>query len=174
MFVDKVKPDRVQVYEDRLVGIHRDMKNVAGFRDATVIRPGDSTSTEYTTLIRFDCYDDLAAWRDSDRHKMWLSQHADLIEQTPHEQHEFWADKWVSRPSDHEVRKPAYWKKVILGIATVYPLILGVGFLLSPITSSLPYPLRLFLSVIGVSSLLTYPVMPYASKLLDGWLHPKR
>jgi antibiotic biosynthesis monooxygenase (ABM) superfamily enzyme len=54
----------------------------------------------------------------------------------------------------------------------VYPLILLSNLLLSPLLKELPALLGLLISVIFISALLTYPVMPYLTKMLTFWLYP--
>ncbi|MBE9112840.1 antibiotic biosynthesis monooxygenase, partial [Nodosilinea sp. LEGE 07298] len=68
---------------------------------------------------------------------------------------------------------PPYYKQVVLGVLAVYPLILLANGLLGPLLIGLPPLLALFISVIFVSALLTYPIMPWLSKGLAFWLYPK-
>jgi antibiotic biosynthesis monooxygenase (ABM) superfamily enzyme len=173
MFVDKVKPEKIKHYENWLNGIHGDMKSAVGFMDVAVIRLGESSYTEYTVLIKFDNYFNLAAWRESEAEDMWLSKHADLVQETASMQQTSGLDIWFNRPNKAGSQKSAYWKQVALGVTIVYPMILILNILLSPITDHLSFNLSLLLNVVVMSALLTYPVMPLASKLLDNWLYPK-
>lgn len=174
MFVDKVSSEKIKHYEDWLNGIHGDMKAAVGFMDVTVIRLGELKYTEYTVLIKFDNYRNLAAWRDSETEDVWLSQHADLVHETASIQQTSGLDIWFNRPSKVGSKKAAYWKQVALGAAIVYPMILMLNLLLSPITSYLSFKWALLVNVVVMSALLTYPVMPFASKLLHNWLYPKK
>ncbi|PSN11398.1 antibiotic biosynthesis monooxygenase, partial [filamentous cyanobacterium CCT1] len=65
------------------------------------------------------------------------------------------------------------YKQVVLGVLAVYPLILLANTLLGPLLVGLPPLLALLISVIFVSALLTYPVLPWLSKGLGFWLYPK-
>jgi antibiotic biosynthesis monooxygenase (ABM) superfamily enzyme len=173
MFVDKVKSEKIEHYEDWLNGIHGDMKIADGFMDVAVIRLGGSRYTEYTVLIKFDNYLNLAAWRESKTEDLWLSKHADLVQETASMQQTSGLHIWFNRPNKIGGQKSAYWKQVALGVAIVYPMILILNFLLSPITDHLSFKWSLLVNVAVMSALLTYPVMPFASKLLDRWLYPK-
>ncbi len=67
-----------------------------------------------------------------------------------------------------------YYKRVIVGILAVYPLILIVGKLFHwfiPGFEKLPFEFGVFLEVILISALMTYPVMPLLNKWLAKWLH---
>lgn len=68
---------------------------------------------------------------------------------------------------------PPYSKQVVLGVLAVYPLILLANALLGLLLGGLPPLLGLFILVVFVSALLTYPVMPWLSKGLGFWLYPK-
>lgn len=71
--------------------------------------------------------------------------------------------------------KFVYWKEVILSIATVYPLIIICDFFLHtlfPMEKTHPY-FSIFCTVVLVSCLIVYPVMPFAIKKLGPWLQKK-
>jgi antibiotic biosynthesis monooxygenase (ABM) superfamily enzyme len=61
---------------------------------------------------------------------------------------------------------------VILGVLAVYPLILLANWLLDPFLKGFHPLVSLFISVLFVSALLTYPVMPWLTRLLNFWLYP--
>lgn len=76
----------------------------------------------------------------------------------------------------NDKQQPVYWKLVILTIGTVYPLIMGCDYILAllfPIHELPPY-LSIFITVIPVAALMTYPVMPISMRILDGWLYKKK
>ena len=81
---------------------------------------------------------------------------------------------WYDLPKGRPVfGKPSYFKQVLVVIFTVYPLIIGAGWLLNvffPMDGLNP-PIAIFLNVIIVAALMTYPVMPYITKLLQPWLY---
>lgn len=55
-------------------------------------------------------------------------------------------------------------KKVIIGMTAVYPLILLVNQGVGPFLTGLPPKLALLISVMFVSALMTYPVMPLLTR----------
>ncbi len=59
-----------------------------------------------------------------------------------------------------------------MGILAVYPLILITNIIIGPLLEDLPQLLGLFISVVAISALLTYPVMPLLTRLLGFWLYP--
>lgn len=84
----------------------------------------------------------------------------------------------TTSPSDQPSKittRPVYWKQVLLTTFTVYPLLLGVTALLKLLApmQSLQPELATLLAVLIVASLMVFPVMPLAMKLLGTWLHQR-
>ncbi len=69
-----------------------------------------------------------------------------------------------------KTRLPAFWKSVVLSISLVYPMIVLLDWLLDPIIGGLPTYAQIFVIVVALSTLLTWPIMPCATRLLKGWL----
>ena len=175
MFSNRVKPNRISEYELWLRGIHLEAKNFEGFLETNIIKPVDTESTEYISLVKFDSQENLTKWRGSSIEAEWLAKLTDLIEESADMQQASGLEIWFNRPKVlMSAASPPFWKQVVLGVITVYPTILILNFLLKPITGDLPWLVSLFISVVILSSLLTYPVMPFATKLLRSWLYPKK
>ena len=174
MFTDRVKPEKIKEYEEWLRGIHNEAKKFDGFIEANVIKPTDTVNPEYITLVKFDNQENLTKWKKSSIEAEYLAKLPDLIEHTADMQKASGLELWFNRPKVLvSADPPAFWKQVVLGVITVYPMILILNFILKPITGNLPWLASLFISVVVLSSLLTYPVMPVATKLLSNWLYPK-
>jgi antibiotic biosynthesis monooxygenase (ABM) superfamily enzyme len=105
---------------------------------------------------------------------MWIDNSRDLIAARSYQELptgiELWFD--LSNRLSREIPQVAYYKSVIVGVLSVYPLILLANALLGPLLAPLPPLLGLLISVTFVSALLTYPVMPWLTMLLRGWLYP--
>ena len=173
MFSDRVKRDKVSAYEGWLRGIHNDAKKFNGFLDVNFISPNDSNSPEYITIIKFDNQKNINAWMNSVTHAKWLVKLPGLIDHSADMQQASGLELWFSRPKNLvSAKPPPFWKQVVLSVSIVYPLIMILNFALKPITGNLPSLLSLFISVAILSSLLTYPIMPVATKLLRNWLYP--
>ena len=173
MFVDHVKPDRIDAYEAWVTGIHRDLRGFPGFLNVDVIKPRNAAETEYIGLVKFDCREHLEAWLGSTNVADWTARLPDLLVNAPHAQEASGLDVWFTRPIRRtEVRRPAFWKQAVLGVVTVYPMILLLDALLLYALAPLPKELSIFIVVCILSMLLTYPIMPFATWLLRKWLYP--
>jgi uncharacterized protein len=168
-----VKPDRIQDYEAWTKGINQAAAKFEGFLGVEVIRPRDLTHPEYVVIVKFDHYDHLRQWSISPIYQQWMSQVRDLCVSRSYQELPDGLEMWFTLPNQlYKPPQPPYYKQVVLGVLSVYPLILVSNLLLSPFLKGLPPLLGLFISVIFVSALLTYPVMPGLTRLLGFWLYP--
>ncbi len=170
-----VRPEKETTFENWLAGIEKACRSFTGFMGTEVIKPVDAKKLHYVCIYRFDNYQNLEQWMESDDRAEWVSKSKQFSDIKPEYEHfqQHGLDIWFTQPSKTGGGKPAFWKQVVLGVMTVYPLILILNVLLSPITNHLPLKVSLLLTVVVLSALLTWPVMPYASKLLGNWLRPK-
>ena len=174
MFSDRVKPEKINEYEDWLRDIHNDAKQFTGFLDVNFITPNDPASPEYITIIKFNNQKNINDWMNSSTHAKWLAELPDLIDHGADMQQASGLELWFSRPKCLvSTDPPPIWKQIVLSVAIVYPLIVVLNLMLNPITGNLPWLLSLFISVVILSSLLAHPIMPFATKLLRNWLYPK-
>ena len=175
MFSDHVKPTKINEYEQWLRGIFNEAKKFEGFIETNVIKPADSESPEYISLVKFDSQENLCRWQESSEEAEWVAKLPDLVEESADMQKAIGFEMWFSRPKVlFSAAPPPFWKQVVLGVMTVYPMILILNFVLKPITGSLPWFVSLFISVVILSTLLTYPIMPMVTKVLRNWLYPKK
>ncbi len=172
-----VEPSKVDDYEAWTKGINRDARQFDGFLGVEIIRPRDHAHPEYVVIVKFESYDRLRRWLMSPTYRTWMDQSYGLIAARSQQQLPSGLELWFTLPqarlgSIAPLPSPPYYKQVVLGVLAVYPLILLANRLLGPLLGKLPPLLGLFISVIFVSALLTYPVMPWLSKGLEFWLYP--
>ena len=172
-----VKPNKNDAYEAWAKGINKVIKRFDGFIGVDVIRPRDHTHNEYVVIIRFENIDALNKWQTSPICRSWLSNAEELIETQSKYQKSDDLEFWFTLPEQDlnltTPQNPPYYKKVVVGILSVYPLIMLSNIFIAPYTSELPYLLRVLVSVVVISSLMSYPMIPWISKLLGFWLYPK-
>ncbi|UBF29288.1 antibiotic biosynthesis monooxygenase [Kovacikia minuta CCNUW1] len=168
-----VEPSQIQAYEAWSKGFNQAARQYEGFMGVDVIRPREHAYPEYVVIVKFDSYRHLRDWWTSPTFQHWMEKGRDFVIDRTQQQHGG-VELWYSLPPNASQKLPetAYYKKVILGVLAVYPLILLANALLGPILSPLPPLLGLLISVTFVSALLTYPVMPWLTQLLGFWLYP--
>jgi antibiotic biosynthesis monooxygenase (ABM) superfamily enzyme len=171
-----VKPDRVQEYEEWAKGINHAAQQFEGFVGVQVIRPRDHDHAEYVVIVKFDNYDHFRQWRGSATCHDWIARSQDLVAARSYQQLPSGTELWFSLPNTGggSISQPPFYKKVVLGVLSVYPLILLANATVGRLLAGLPFLLSLLISVTFVSALLTYPVMPWLTKFLEFWLYPTR
>ena len=168
-----VKPTAIAAYEDWCRGISLATQQFEGFLGVEIIPPRDVHHPEYVVIVRFQTYEHLRRWLKSPSYRTWIKEGSRFFIAKRQG-----IDLWFQLPplnatSIAALPDPPYYKKVVLGVMAVYPLILLADVVLGPVLTELPPLLGLFISVIFVSALLTYPVMPYLSKAMNFWLYPE-
>ncbi len=174
MFADRVKPDKTDEYEAWSTGINRETKQFPGFLSVDVIRPKESSHPEYITLVKFDNTENLRRWKESSNLAKWLETLPNLLIGETRPQESVGLELWFDRPNiPQRPKEPPFWKQVVIGIVCVYPLVLVLSWALGPVTGGFPWGIALLLNVVILSALLTYPVLPWVTRLLRPWLYPK-
>jgi antibiotic biosynthesis monooxygenase (ABM) superfamily enzyme len=169
-----VEPDQIQAYEVWAKGINHAAQQFDGFLGVEVIRPRDHAHPEYVVIVKFDNYRHFRNWSTSPEYQRWIDKSRNLIAARSHQELPTGIELWFNLPNQlkRKIPQAAYYKSVIVGVIAVYPLILLANVLLGPLLNPLPSLLGLLISVTFVSALLTYPVMPWLTTLLSGWLYP--
>ncbi|NER82673.1 MAG: DUF1330 domain-containing protein [Leptolyngbya sp. SIO1D8] len=174
---EAIAPDKMDAYEAWTRGINQAAQRFDGFLAVEVLQPRDSAYSEYVVILRFASYDYLRRWVTSPTYQQWIRKSQDFICRRSLRHMTSGLEIWFAHPQSPSTKQlpepPYYKKKVVLGVLAVYPLILLANGLLGDLLAPLPFHLELLISVIFVSALLTYPVMPLLTKMLDFWLYPK-
>lgn len=168
-----VEPNHIQAYEAWSKGFNQAAKQFEGFLGVNVIRPRDHAYPEYVIIVKFDSYAHFRNWCTSPTFQKWTEKGRDLVVDRSQQQLGG-LELWFTLPpnASNKLSQPAYYKKVVLGVLAVYPLILLSNALLGTFLKPLPSLIGLLISVTFVSALLTYPVMPWLTQLLGFWLYP--
>ena len=174
MFADRVKPDKTDEYEAWSTGINGQTKQFPGFLSVDVIRPEESSHPEYITLVKFDNCENVKRWKESSNLAKMLEPLPDLLISDTEAQERVGLELWFDRPNiPQRPKEPPFWKQLVLGVVCVYPLILVLMWASEPVTGGLPWRIALLLNVVILSAVLTYPVMPWVTRLLRPWLYPQ-
>jgi len=141
-----------------------------GHMGVDVIRPaGDGR--DYVVVFRFDNYEHLRAWQESDIRREMLKRAEPFREREPTYQTMSGLEYWFEAPG--KPGAPPRWKQALVTVLGVWPLSALVPKLLHPLIGNLPTPLKMLFGAMGIVSLLTWVVMPLLVKLFDPWLHPR-
>lgn len=167
-----VKPGRERAYENWIAGICKAALNFNGHLGTSIIRPQTRTRPEYVLIFKFDRYDNLKKWMESDERQRCLAQADQLVQNAPNVQLLNGMEAWFTLPGKPSSSPPSRYKMAILTWVAVYVLINFLNFVLAPALQGLPaFVGSLIISVLMVV-LLTYVVLPQITRLFRKWLYP--
>jgi len=139
-----------------------------GHMGINVIMPS-SGEREYVVIFRFDTYEHLRAWQESDMRRELLKKAEPFRESDPSYRLESGLEYWFAPPG--APASPPRWKMAIVTVLGVWPVSMLVPWLLSPLIADFPVFLQALLIAVGIVIILTWAVMPVLVKLLSPWLH---
>lgn len=169
-----VRAGREQGYEEWFHGIASDAQKFKGHLGVSTIRPRDHAHPEYVVILRFDRYDNLKAWLESDIRREWIERLQPLIEKPESIQTLTGLETWFSLPHQPLKVPPPRYKMALVTWLGVFVTLAILSRLLAPLLSGLPLLLSQLITTGLVVCLLTYLVMPRLTKLFRHWLYPTR
>jgi uncharacterized protein len=168
-----VRPGREEGYEAWFHGIAADARKFKGHLGVSAIRPQDHVHPEYVVILKFDCYNHLKTWLESDIRQAWIERLQPFIEKPEAIQTLTGLETWFTLPNQPMKPPPPRYKMSILTALAVFAVAQVSGLLLAPALSSLPGLLRSLVLTVVTVFILTYVVMPRVTRLFYGWLYPK-
>lgn len=147
-----------------------------GFLGSGWVRPSEESS-EWHMLYRFASADALEVWEASPQRAWWLEAAQGRIEASNVERRTG-IEGWFDEPSAVEALSaaapsaPPRWKQMVTIFLVFFPLSLAANFLLShsPV-SHWVLPLRVLLTVLVMTPLMTYVFLPWITRKMAWWLH---
>src|SRR5215217_7809217 len=164
LYSRRVKPGREADFEAWARDIVAAARQFPGHLGASVLdAPG---SREYHILFNFADRGSLRAWLDSEERRRLLARVGELLETDRGLQQLTGLETWF--------KPPPRWKMWLVSLVAVYPLVLSFQALVVPRMAGLPLPLRALLFPLVLLTLMTFVVMPTATRLLRRWLGPRQ
>lgn len=178
----RAKAGKIEEFERWLDDIIHEAMKFEGHLGVNIIRPPNMSSPEYVIILRFDSFENLAIWENSEIRKKWIERGKDVLEGKAKVEKqtglEFWftpgLDNNLSAVLEGQQQQPPRYKMAIV--------VTGIIFILSSIlipqveqaTVGIPSLLSTFVGVAIMVLLMTYVVMPSVTKLLRPWLLKKQ
>jgi len=132
-----------------------------------VILPS-SSQEEYVVVFRFDTYEHLRAWQESEIRRDLLKKAEPFRESEPSYQMQSGLEYWFAAPGIPT--PPPQWKMAIVTVLGVWPASMLVPWLLNPLITNLPQSLQALCMAVGIVILLTWAIMPLLVRILNPWL----
>jgi uncharacterized protein len=155
------KKDKIKEFEEWLSGISKEV-----------------SKHKYVTISRFNNYDSLTKWGKSTIRNEWLQKGRKLVEADPDVQKltgfEFWFTPYFKDESSPMIplNPPPRYKMVIVTIPVISIMLMTLVPQIHILTEmlSIPFPVKLVITLTITVLLITYVIMPLLTKLLKSWL----
>lgn len=148
-----------------------------GFLGAGWVRPEKDSET-WHVLYRFDDADALSAWESSHERQWWRDAGDGLGVVDSRVERRTGIEGWFDEPDTRDIRDvrvapspPPRWKQASVIFLVFYPLSLLANWLLSPRLGGLPLPLRVLVTVLLMTPVMTYLALPWITRRMEWWLH---
>lgn len=169
----RVDGDKHADYETWLNEIAPLCKAWQGHLDWHIVRPIPRLTETYTIIIRFDTTENLQQWMDSETRASLIDKVRPLLVTGDDFFVSSGLDFWFT-PGGAKAQVPVRWKQFLATWSVIYPLVLGVPLIVTPIFRLLNLAdshLFFTLAVTGtVVFLMVYVVMPRYTRLIKRWL----
>ncbi|USG62262.1 hypothetical protein NBZ79_04630 [Sneathiella marina] len=158
-------------YEILVKELHDIIRQLPNFQTVDVVRHIAPEQTEYTVILRFSAVVNFTEVWKSPQIVLKLKEIEKLTGEPPKYAEAAGLELWVDHDATGKMVIPPYWKRVVLSIIGVYPMLLLLLGLGAPIIGGLPKPVQTLITVVILSSLLAWPIMPLLGKALRPWLY---
>lgn len=169
----RVRVDKHAEYETWLSEIGPLCKASPGHLDWHIVRPLAGLTETYTVVIRFDTTAHLRLWMDSPTRARLIEKVRPLLVTGDDFFVSSGLDFWFT-PGGAKATVPVRWKQYLVTWSAIYPLVLGVTFIVAPIVRRLGISDNHFVTTLvatgAVAFLMVYVVMPRYTKLVKRWL----
>ena len=178
----RAKAGKSKQFEQWMDGILHAAMKFEGHMGVNVIRPV-APSRDYTIIFRFDTYSNLTKWEESETRSEWLKKSLEVTEGEPILSKQTGLEFWFTPKQDaskngagqQAATIPPRYKMAIVTGAFVFVLLIsiaqGIRQLLGPV---LPSSLVTLIAVVVMVILMTYVIMPTATRLMRPWLYKNR
>lgn len=172
MLALRVSHADAQTCAARILDLNRRIAEAEGFVSLDVIRRDGGLGVDFYVVARFDTAAALEEWRASPAREQFLQSIEALsivdVSRQKCAGSMVWFEPVTSMPS--APKPPQLWKRWLLSLIAVYPLLLLLVTVSAPLTSGLPEAVRLFIVAFVLTGLTTALIIPWLNVALASWL----
>lgn len=169
----RVKPGCEAQFEAWLHDYAREAESKPGHLGLQIVRPAGTERT-YTVVANWDCSADLQAWLQSDEHNQWLQKVRPLLEEEETRQVTTGLETWFTPPGAGSIVPPPRWKMFLVTWLVAWLLVWPLDVWYAPVIAPLVPFWRAGAFTLVIVAVLTYVLMPNATRLLHAFLYPAR
>jgi uncharacterized protein len=172
VFTRRVLPGHEAAYEQLAREAAAAATRYPGHLAATVLH--EDGTVDYTVLYSFSDRAALDAWLDSPSRRRFAAQVEPFSVARYESPRITGLETWFMLPHVETIKPPPRWKMWLVSLLALYPLVVIFQQWLAPIFKNWPLPARAAAFPLILLTLMTYLVMPAATRLVAAWLYPER
>ena len=147
-----------------------------GFQGYKFEAPIPGVQDDWVTILRFDSDAHLEAWLNSEERKQIL-QEADAFSLDTHiRKVRVGFESWFKFTGAQQQNPPPTWKVNMIVLLALYPIVFLFSFFVQTpllIKRGTPFWFALFVGLVVSTILLSWPAIPFLSKVFNWWLTPR-
>lgn len=167
---DHVPLAKRQHYERLVADLHDLFEQQPGFLSADTVRHQRNHVMEYTVLVRWEHEITPQDWRKVPAIAEKLTSIEKITGGAASFAEATGSGLWFDHQQSAAPALPPFWKRVLVSVIAVYPMLMVLILSTAPLIGALPQPLQVFILVVILSALLTWPIMPLVNRALGPWL----
>ncbi len=167
----RVRPGQEAAFESLVSGVTQTLAGWPGHLGTGVVRPVPG-QREYTLVVRFADAANAASWEDSSERAAWIAEITPILDGESSLEQQPGLEFWFTPPGSPTLSQPRRWKMLVVTLLALYPTSLLITVLIGPALAQLPLALRALVQAALVVSLMTYLIMPVATRAFRRWLRP--
>ena len=168
---EHVQDDHRSAFEHELAEVIAALVAMQGNLGVNVIRPEKNTEP-YHIIYKFDTPEHMEAWRSSETHMHWCDRKRELTVVPTSMNILSGLETWFSLPGPVVTPPPPKYKMAFVSWCAIFPIISILFLTMMPILTPLPFPLPGAVIAAIAILLMTYLMMPLATRAFAGWLYP--
>jgi antibiotic biosynthesis monooxygenase (ABM) superfamily enzyme len=167
----RVRPERMDDYLSWRRRTIAAQAHYPGYFATEFFPPNGKFQNEWVDIVRYRSLADLTHWMESKERQVLVNELSTIAE-TVHAHQITGFEGWfaLNRGPGRVVVPPPSWKQALAVLFALYPTLMVLS-LLNPLMRSLSFPVRMLMGNIFSVALLTWLVMPGATRFLGFWLN---
>jgi uncharacterized protein len=146
----KAKKGRIDEFEEWMDNIIHESMRFEGHMGVNIIRPSNASNPEYIVIVRFNTYQNLAKWENSETQRIWFEKGKDLWEVEPRFAKQTGLEFWFTPifGNTAPALEPPRYKMAIVTGAVIFVILNTLLPLIQSVTVGLPDLLEALILVV--------------------------
>lgn len=170
VFAYRIRVEKEGEFQEWRRRILEEVRTWKGFLGTESFDTLEGTEPEFIVVVRFDSRANLDTWLRSKVRNEFMREVRAYVHHYSLRRIGSGFEGWFDI-SENTV-PPARWRQALVILSALFPVIMVMRQLLSPIFHILPLPVAFLILLALDMAFLTYVVMPYYSRLMNFWLRP--